>query len=222
MKFLRIGATGYGINPVDDETKPTGATPGEDLSGLLRSNLTEKRDRDAAELQSIAQAYDRHVFRARKKKPGREWLTEEFLRQVHRDMFGGIWDWAGKYRTSSMNIGIEFHHIPDQVAQLCGDFRFWDSPESEMTPIEIAARLQNRLTRIHPFKNGNGRHARLMTDIFFHSRGLALPKWPQLQLMPQGEALRRHYISAIKKADNEDYSDLMTFIEYCVGDSKKS
>lgn len=207
---------------MNDETKPTGATPGEDLSGLLRSNLSNKRERDAAELQSIAQAYDRHVFRARRKKTGVEWLTEEFVRHVHRDMFGQIWDWAGKYRTASVNIGIDFHLIVDQVARLCEDFRFWDSPESKMTPVEIAARLQNRLTRIHPFKNGNGRHARLLTDIFFHSRGLALPKWPQLQLMPQGDIVRRHYISAMKKADDDDYSELMTFIESCLGDREKS
>lgn len=206
---------------MDDETKPTGSTPGEDLSGLLRSNLIDKRERDAAELQSIAQAYDIHVFRARRKKSGSEWLTEPFVRQVHRDMFAGIWDWAGRYRTSSLNIGIDFHFIAEQVARLCGDFRFWDSPESKMTPVEIAARLQNRLTRIHPFTNGNGRHARLMTDVFFHSRGLALPKWPQLQLMPQGDVVRRHYISAMKKADDEDYSELMTFIEYCRGEPKK-
>lgn len=221
MRFSQTGETVYGRSPVNDKTNPSGAIPGEDLSGLLRSNLADKRERDAAELQSIAQAYDRHIFRARRKKTGSEWLTEEFVRRVHRDMFGGIWDWAGKYRTSSVNIGIEVHLIVDHVVRLCGDFRYWDSPESRMAPVEIAARLQNRLTRIHPFKNGNGRHARLITDIFFHSRGLALPKWPQLQLMPQGDALRRQYISAIKKADNEDYDDLMTFIKYCVGDSKK-
>jgi Fic-DOC domain mobile mystery protein B len=205
---------------MDDDTKPTGATPGDDLSGLLLSNLTDKRDRDAAELQSIAQAYDKHVFRARKKKPGTDWLTEEFVRRAHRDMFGGIWGWAGKYRTSSTNIGVDCHLIPEQVARLCGDFRFWDSPESKMNTVEIAARLQGRLTRIHPFKNGNGRHARLMTDIFFHSRGLGLPKWPQLPLIPQGDDVRRSYISAMKKADGEDYGELVAFISQCLEETK--
>lgn len=221
MRFSRIGATVCGKNPVTDETKPAGATPGEDLSGLLRPNLADKRERDAAELQFITQAYAKHVFRARRKKTGKEWLTERFVQQVHRDMFGEIWAWAGNYRTSSLNIGIDFHLIPEQVARLCGDFLFWDSPESRMKPVEIAARLQNRCTRIHPFQNGNGRHARLVTDIFFHSRGIALPQWPQIQLMSQGDDLRHQYISAMKKADDEDYSELITFIENCLGTTKK-
>lgn len=207
---------------MSDGTTPSGATPGEDLSGLRRSNLTDKRERDAAELQSIAQAYDKYIFRARDKKPGTGWLTEELIRRTHRDMFDGIWDWAGKYRTSALNIGVNFHRIPEEVVRLCGDFQFWDSQESKMGPVEIAARLQNRLTRIHPFKNGNGRHARLITDIFFQSRGLALPTWPQLQLMPQGDLVRRAYISAMKKADQEDYSDLMKFIEDLSDNKKKA
>jgi Fic-DOC domain mobile mystery protein B len=188
-----------------------GATAGEDESGLLKTHLTGKSLRDAAELESIARAYDKNIFRARRKKQGSGWLTEEFVRQTHVDMFGDIWEWAGKYRTSAVNIGIDWHAIPEQIGALCGDFQFWDASE-KMAALEIAARLQNRLTRIHPFKNGNGRHARLITDVFFYSRHLPLPRWPQLQLMPQGDNVRRRYISSMKMADSEDFSELMQFM----------
>jgi Fic-DOC domain mobile mystery protein B len=201
---------------MSEDGATAGATAGEDLSGLLRLNLAQKRDRDAAEFQSIARAYDKHVFRARRKKPGEPWLTEPFLRRVHRDMFGDVWAWAGKYRTSSTNIGVDSHAIPEHVARLCGDFRYWDSPEGKMAPLEIAARLQNRLTRIHPFTNGNGRHARLITDVFFRERRLPLPRWPQVQLIPEGREVRRAYISAMRKADAEDYGELMAFIGGCM------
>ncbi|MGH7796278.1 MAG: Fic family protein [Candidatus Binatia bacterium] len=73
-------------------------------------------------------------------------------------MFGEIWEWAGKYRTDRLNVGLEAHLIPEQIKLLCGDFNYWNSDESTMPSLEIAARLQNRLTRIHPFTNGNGRH----------------------------------------------------------------
>jgi len=193
-----------------------GATAGEDLSGLKLANLSDRRARDAAELEAITRAYNKHLFRARRKKPGSGWLTEDFVRKVHRDMFGTIWEWAGAYRRSDTNIGVNWHRIPEEVVRLCGDFAFWDSPKSKMSTIEIAARLQNRMTRIHPFVNGNGRHARLITDIFFHSREHRIPEWPQLQLLPQGDAIRRKYISAMKKADQEYYGELIAFIESCL------
>lgn len=85
-----------------------------------------------------------------------------------------------------------------------------------MPIIEVAARLQNRLTRIHTFTNGNGRHARLLTDIYFSSKDHLLPKWPQIQLSKQGNDIRNRYISAMKKGDFEDYSPLIKFIYDCI------
>ena len=190
-----------------------GATVGEDVSGLLQAHLVNKSDRDEAELEMIALAYNKHVYRSRRKKADAVWFTEEFIRKVHSDMFGTLWEWAGKYRTTETNIGVNWHQIPEQVARLVKDFEFWNSAESKMSVLEIAARLQNRLTRVHPFKNGNGRHARLLTDIFFHSQKHPLPEWPQLQRMPQGDEIRKRYIAAMKKADLEDYDGLIKFIE---------
>jgi Fic-DOC domain mobile mystery protein B len=197
---------------MNDESKTKGATAGEDESGLLIPHLITREMRNVVELESIGRAYDKHVFRGRKKKRGNGWLTEGFLREVHMDMFGSIWDWAGKYRQSDVNIGIPWHQIPEQVKIMCDDFKFWDSPQSSMSVIGIAARLQNRLTRIHPFKNGNGRHARLITDVFFRSHDHSLPEWPQIQRMEQGDEIRGHYIAAMKQADQEDFSELMSFI----------
>jgi len=192
---------------------PPGATPGEDLSGLLHPHLSDRRYRDVAETELIDRAYQKYIYRARQKKPGSGWLTSELIRAVHMEMFGEIWDWAGNYRTTELNIGMEWHRIPEQIEILCGDFHFWDTEASKMPVLEIAARLQNRLTRIHPFKNGNGRHARLMTDIFFHSHKMKLPRWPQIQRLPQGDKIRETYIAAMKKADQEDYSGLIQFFE---------
>ena len=154
---------------MSDRTKIPGATPGDDTSGLIQRQLTDRRARNAAELDAISRAYNKHIYRARRKIAGTDWLTDELIRRVHFDMYGEIWEWAGKYRTDSVNIGIDFHLIPEQIKLLCGDFSYWNSDKGAMPPLEIAARLQNRLTRIHPFINGNGRHARLITDIFFHS-----------------------------------------------------
>lgn len=82
-----------------------------------------------------------------------------------------------------------------------------------MLPLEVAARLQNRLTRIHPFMNGNGRHARLITDIYLYSKKHPLPKWSQIQLISHGNEIREQYIDAMKKANQEDYRDLISFMQ---------
>lgn len=199
-----------------DDTQPVGATPGGDISGFLLPYLSTTAARNAAETEAISRAYDKHVFRARRKKQGTKWLMDDFIRQVHKDMFGSIWEWAGKYRHTNLNLGIEHHQIPEQIKLLTDDFLYWNGADSTMPVIEIAARVQHRLTNIHPFQNGNGRHARLITDIFLHSRKYPIPQWPQIQLMAQGNEIREQYISAMKKADDGDFSDLIDFIEGCL------
>ena len=199
-----------------DETQPTGATPGDDTSGLILTQLTSRADRNAVESDAISLAYNKYVFEARRKKKGTQWLTEDFLCRVHRDMFGSIWEWAGTFRTDTLNIGLAPKLIPEQIRLLCDDFLYWDAPASTMPVLEMAARLQNRLTKIHPFRNGNGRHARLITDMFFYSREHPLPEWPQTHLMSEGHQIRERYIVAMKLADQEDFSDLIQFIQDCI------
>ena len=216
MKYCMIPASDYGDKITMDDTTPMGATSGGDISGLRLGHLSTKADRDAAETEAISRAYDKHVFRARRKKRGTEWLTNEFIRQVHEDMFGTIWDWAGKYRQKETNIGMAPHLIREQIKLLTGDFLSWNDPQSTMSVIEIAARVQHRLTKIHPFMNGNGRHARLITDIFFHSRQHPIPQWPQIQLLEHGNKIREQYITAMKNADEGDMSDLIHFTKNCL------
>jgi len=199
-----------------DEAEPAGATPGDDTSGLILTHLTTRAERNAADADAISLAYNKYIFEARRKKRGTQWLTDDFICKTHREMFGSIWDWAGTYRKEKLNIGIDPHLIPAHIRLLCDDFLLWDSPASTMPVLEVAARLQNRLTKIHPFRNGNGRHARLITDIFFYSREHPLPEWPQTHLMPEGHQIRERYIATMKQADQGNFSGLIQFIESCL------
>ena len=201
-----------------DDTRPVGATPGGDISGLILEHLSTPDARNAAETETISRAYDIHVFRAHRKKRGTEWLTDDFIRKVHADMFGTIWEWGGQYRQTKLNIGVEPHLIREQIKLLTGDFFSWNEDQSRMPVVEIAARLQHRLTYVHPFINGNGRHARLITDIFLYSRQYPIPQWPQIQLIAQGNEIRDQYIKAMKNADEGDITLLIQFIEDCLKD----
>ena len=168
--FYAARGNAYQGRMMADETHLAGATPGDDTSGLMDLSLVTRADRNTAEAQTIGLAYNQYIFEARRKKRGTTWLTDDFILAVHRSMFGSIWTWGGQYRKERLNMGCEPHLIREQLKLLSDDFLAWDSTESHMPVIEVAARLQNRLTKIHPFRNGNGRHARLVTDIFLHSR----------------------------------------------------
>jgi len=124
---------------MSDKTKTSGATPGDDTSGLIQTQLTDRGARNAAELDAISRAYNKHIYRARRKRAGTEWLTDTFIRRVHYDMFGEIWQWAGKYRTDRLNIGVEAHLIPEQIKLLCGDFNYWNSDKSTIDVFVVGA-----------------------------------------------------------------------------------
>lgn len=187
--------------------------PGDETTDLVHSGLTDRRARETAELEAMARTYDTYVFRGKRKSPGTGWMTDRLLRRVHGEMFGDIWKWAGTYRTEYWAIGVEPHLIVEEINMLCQDCASWDATHSTMTVLEVAARLQNRLTRIHAFKSGNGRHACLMTDIYLRSRKHKIPRWPQFDAMEQGDKMREQYIVAMIRADEDYYEELMKFIE---------
>ncbi|MEI6105875.1 MAG: mobile mystery protein B, partial [Opitutae bacterium] len=137
-------------------------------------------------------------------------LTDTFARELHRRMFNQIWRWAGKYRTSDRNLGWEWPRIPEGVRALLDDARFWD--EHATYPVtEIAVRLHHRMVVIHPWPNGNGRHARLLADILVAARSSPALTWgAQLDLVQPGQA-RTQYIAALRAADQNDYQPLLAF-----------
>jgi hypothetical protein len=55
---------------MSDKTNIPGATPGDDASGLIQRQLTDRAARNAAELDAISRAYNKHIYRARRKRAG--------------------------------------------------------------------------------------------------------------------------------------------------------
>jgi Fic-DOC domain mobile mystery protein B len=188
---------------------PEGGTPIGDAEGLLLPETSTMADLSAAEAENILRAAGKHL--RRRHNPRREWLTDDFLRTVHRDMFDGVWDWAGTYRRVELNIGVAPHLIREEIGKACTDARFWDSQTENPLPVlERAVRLHHRLAWIHPFRNGNGRHARLMADIYLNAHGHALPVWPSGDISRKGGA-RDAYLAALKEGDRENFTPLMDY-----------
>jgi Fic-DOC domain mobile mystery protein B len=77
-------------------------------------------------------------------------------------------------------------------------------------PDEIAVRFHHRLEQIHPFPNGNGRHARLMADLLVMRLGGERFSWGSTNLQDAG-AVRQRYFAALQSADDHDIGPLLTF-----------
>lgn len=176
----------------------------DERQGLIPSYITLRRELNEAEQRGILVA-DEWAFARRRRV-----LDEKFLRGLHKRMFSDVWTWAGTYRRTARNIGVDAWRIPVDLAQLIGDADFWIA-HATYPEDEIAARFHHRLVWIHPFPNGNGRHARLATDLLLASLGRPRFTWGRASLMALGTT-RRAYVAALRAADRHDYDPLMAFV----------
>src|SRR6476661_6539586 len=106
----------------------------------------------------------------------RDLLNEKFVNDLHRHMLGDVWRWAGRLRSSPRNIGIDHWEIPVALRMLLDDVKVWIETKA-YPPDEIAVRFHHHLVQIHPFPNGNGRHARMMADLLAAKLGATPFSW---------------------------------------------
>lgn len=140
----------------------------EEKDGLHIASITTKAELDELEQRNIEQAIRWTIERRRKIDAG-EPLTEQFITALHKRMFGDVWKWAGSFRKTDKNIGVSKYYIGTELRKLLDDARFWIDNNSFPSD-EIAIRFKHRIVAIHCFANGNGRHSRLMADIFAEKR----------------------------------------------------
>src|ERR1700712_3682196 len=93
--------------------EPNDATPLQphDRQGLRQSWITNRQDLNEAEEANIVRAFAWTSGR-RSLKPD-DILMTDFVRTLHKQMFGDVWSWAGDFRTGDVNIGnAQPHRIP--------------------------------------------------------------------------------------------------------------
>lgn len=189
-----------------DDLKP-GQTPldPDEAAGLLPGHITTQGDLNEWEQANILRA-EQWLGRQRKA----EVLSEAFCRALHRRMFDQTWRWAGQFRQSDKNIGCDWRQVPLKLRQLLDNTAF--QLAEQVYPLdEAATRFHHQLVLVLPFPNGNGRHARLMTDVLLQQQGSARFSWGERSLVAAGTA-RQSYISALRAADAGDMLPLMGFV----------
>lgn len=184
---------------------PPGATPldADELASLIPGHLTTQGELNEWEQLNIVEG-DKWARKQRK-----EILTENFLRQLHQQMFGETWRWAGNFRKSDKNIGVDWLKIGVELKKLLDDARY-QIEHGSFPADEIAVRFHHRLVAIHPFPNGNGRHARMMADLLVERLGKPRFSWGSRSLADANNT-RQHYITALQAADARDIAPLLAF-----------
>lgn len=186
-----------------------GQTPldAEEIEGLLIPTIATRGELDEFEQQNIEEAIEWVLSKTFKAE---NVFTEKFICNLHKRMYGSVWAWAGKFRKTDKNLGIDKWQIPVAVKNLCDDALFWHKNKT-YSPDEIAIRFKHRIVSIHCFSNGNGRHSRLMADIIINKlHNLPLFSWGTDNLGNQGNA-RDIYLKAVKEADKSSFDSLIEF-----------
>ena len=188
--------------------EPDDATPlePEEREGLLQTWITHRNDLNEAEEANILQAA---AWARSARQRNADLLAMQFVTGLHRRMFDEVWEWAGRFRLTERNIGIEAHRIAAELPNKLDNVRYWKDNKT-FPPDEIAIRLHHDLVAVHPFPNGNGRHARLMADLLIEQMGGQPFSWGGGSLKDVGE-LRQAYVSALRDADNHDIDPLLEF-----------
>ena len=176
----------------------------EEKEGLIPSYITLRGELNEAEQANMLEA-EEWAFKRK-----RDVLDERFLDNLHERMYGRVWRWAGGYRRTGKNIGVDAYRIPTELRQLIEDCRFWIENET-YPPDEIAARFHHKLVWIHAYPNGNGRHARLATDLLLTALGRERFTWGRVNLVDASET-RQAYVAALRAADGHDYGPLFEFV----------
>jgi Fic-DOC domain mobile mystery protein B len=194
---------GLNINYIQGQTE----LDEEEKEGLLIKSVTTREELDEFEQQNIEKAIQWTFTRKFKKE---QLLTEKFIKDLHKKMYGDVWKWAGQFRSSEKNIGTKSYLIPIELRNLLDDCLFWIDNKT-YSHEEIAIRFKHRLVSIHCFSNGNGRHSRLIADLIMEKIfNDTFFTWGGNDLIQQTDA-RATYIKAMKLADKNEIQTLIAF-----------
>jgi Fic-DOC domain mobile mystery protein B len=188
-------------------TTSDGNTPlsPEELADLI-PNLATKEELNEWERENILLARE---WATSDRTAPLQMVSDQYIRKLHERMFDQTWKWAGLYRLTEKNIGVPVHEIRERLMALVGDVRYWIENKT-YSPDEIAVRFHHRLVSIHPFPNGNGRHARLIADVLVMKLGNPALTWGSANLVEEG-ASRTRYLEAIRTADDGEIQPLLQF-----------
>lgn len=155
---------GYGETPVPDDDldsllpsirdligQPVSKAAIYDLEQGIQASVTETRLTDVLEGRlTLAELLDDH-----------------FVRELHKQLYGDIWIWAGTFRKREMSIGVDPWLITAELRSSLETIRYRWEHTDDWSPRQLGIAAHAETVRIHPFTDGNGRATRLLADLVF-------------------------------------------------------
>ncbi|WP_299085934.1 mobile mystery protein B [uncultured Ruegeria sp.] len=189
--------------------EPNGATPltPDEFLGLRAKHITTRGELNELEGENIIEGL---TWLGRRRK-SYDILTDDTVREVHKRLFGQVWNWAGVYRLTEKNIGVQVWHISTEMRTCLDDARYWRE-NGTYEPLEAIARFHHKLVWIHPFANGNGRWARIMADAYLATIDPdVFLDWSGGGTLNSNSDHRARYIAALRAADGFEFEPLIEF-----------
>ena len=186
-----------GQTPLDEDEK----------EDLLINSISTRAELDEFEQKNIEDAIQWSLTR---KFKAAQILSESFINDLHKRMYGSVWKWAGQYRKTNKNIGVDKLEISTTLRSLIDDAKYW-LENSVYEPDEFAIRFKHRLVSIHCFPNGNGRHSRMIADIIIEKiYKQPVFSWGDSSFSEETD-IRDKYLKALRKADKGNFDLLLKF-----------
>lgn len=183
-----------------------GATPldPDELAGLKFKHITTRGQLDELEQANIVTG----LLWLKKNSARDDVLTINFAMDLHKILFKDVWRWAGTFRLTEKNIGIDPRQVSVALRNLLDDLEAWIE-FSTYSPLESILRFHHQLVKIHPFPNGNGRFSRIYADIIAEKYFNIKPvQWGGRDLDKMTQT-RSDYINSLRAADGGDLSLLL-------------
>lgn len=174
-----------------------------ELDGIKIKGVTTIHELDILEQENITKALH-WLATTNIKNP----LSIDFFHRLHFKMYGDVWRWAGKIRHTVKNIGVPINMIMIELIDLIDDTKYWIEHKT-YPPIELTARFHHHLVFVHPYANGNGRWARLLTNILCEQNNFPKPTWGA---NIEKDKRRKIYIDALRAADKRNFKPLTDFL----------
>ncbi|HEY1377783.1 MAG TPA: mobile mystery protein B [Gemmataceae bacterium] len=181
-----------------------GETPIDDVSELKIKGLTLRRELNEYEARNVLKAVVKYLSRTPSRRLAPFDLT--WVKKLHKEMFGDVWGWAGRLRTTDLTIGIDPAHVETSLYDLVESLRT-QPLSADYTLLDQAVWLHHRAVQIHPFPNGNGRWSRLLSNVWLKQHGSPIVAWPE-EAVGESSPVRGEYLDAIRKADDFDLEPL--------------
>jgi len=164
--------------------------------------------KDHIEARNDAEAFDLMVELVKSKKK----ISQEIIQQIHEFVMKGIIKNPGHYRTENVTITGAKIRPPSylKIVKLMDEY-IQNNEKLKLQTIKKATFIHHEFVRIHPFIDGNGRVARLLTNFYLMKKG-----YPPIVIQKED---RKKYYKTLNKADEGNLSNFATFIALSVNES---